>query len=360
MHDVVVIGGGVVGLSIAWESCRRGLSVVLVDQGRPGGEASWAGAGMLPPGHPGSPLSELSSVSTDLWPQWSADLREQTGIDNGYRRCGGLRIPVERDEEIDAEIALWQSAGIEAEVLRGAEIRECEPELSIQSIDAVCRLPGLAQVRNPRHLKALNSGCRRGGVDFRCGQPVLEFKEAHGRTCAAVTPTEEINGRQFVVACGAWSGRVLSGCCDSIRIEPVRGQIVLLDGDCPPIGHVLEQGRRYVVPRPDGRVLVGSTEERTGFEKANTAEAVSELIAFATSLLPVLGSSRFDRAWSGLRPQSVRGLPYLGAVPGRENLFVAAGHFRDGLKLSPATAVVMAELITGQRPSIAIDQFAPR
>ncbi|REJ90378.1 MAG: glycine oxidase ThiO [Planctomycetota bacterium] len=358
MHDVVVIGGGVVGLSVAYECSRRGLSVVLLDQTQPGREASWAGAGILPPGHPGSPLAELSNLSTGLWPRWSAELREETGIDNGYRRCGGLRIPEQSPGETAAEVDEWRHAGVAADILEQAQIRECEPELAGPGIESACRLPTLAQVRNPWHLQALIAACARRGVDIRCGQPVTGFDEQRGRTRAVLTPGGPVSGHNFVVAAGAWSQRLLANSRTSIEIEPIRGQIVLLSTHRPLIRHVVEQGPRYLVPRPDGRTLVGSTEERAGFHKANTATAVSGLIAFAVSVVPALADSRFEQAWSGLRPRALRGLPYLGRPLNRENLFLAAGHFRDGLKLSPGTAVVLADLLTGQPPSIDIDRFA--
>ena len=359
MHDVVVIGGGVIGLSIAYEAARRGLSVSVLDQGQPGREASWAGAGILPPGHPGSPLGELSAASTELWPRWSADLREETGIDNGYRRSGSLEFPAALGETLDTELAAWRAAGFTVETLSPAEIREREPDVSAELFAAVYRLPELAQVRNPWHLKALISACRSRGVEFRCGQPVTAFAEERGRVTSAVTPAGNLPAGRFVVASGAWSTRLLAGCCDSVKVEPIRGQIVLLQTHGSLFRHVLQQGPRYLVPRTDGRVLVGSTEERAGFEKANTAEAIAELMEFATSLVPKLAAARFERAWSGLRPRSLRGMPYLGQIPGRDNLFVATGHFRDGLKLSPATAVAVVDLLTGQSPSISLVPFAP-
>ena len=137
------------------------------------------------------------------------------------------------------------------------------------------------------------------------------------------------------------------------------GQIVLLAVETPPFRHVIEVGRRYLVPRPDGRVLIGSTEEWAGFNKCNTAGAVAELLRFAVEVVPALAAARYERAWAGLRPRSLDGLPYLGRVPDTENLFVATGHFRSGLQMSPATAVLMRQLILAQEVLIPLDAFSP-
>jgi glycine oxidase len=137
----------------------------------------------------------------------------------------------------------------------------------------------------------------------------------------------------------------------------VRGQIALLQTGRPLIRRVLLQGARYLVPRPDGRVLAGSTEEDAGFDKRTTAGAIAELVRFAASLVPALAGAHLERCWAGLRPGSPDGLPFLGPVPGLANLFVAAGHFRAGIQLSPATGLVMKELLLGQRPSVALEAF---
>jgi glycine oxidase len=134
--------------------------------------------------------------------------------------------------------------------------------------------------------------------------------------------------------------------------------MVLLDDLTKPLRRIIEVGARYLVPRSDGKLLIGSTEEWTGFDKGNTAESVASLIRFATDLVPALKSARVDRFWSGLRPHAKRGSPYLGQVPNIDNLFVAAGHFRSGLMLSPITGLLMRQLLLRQPPLVAMDEFA--
>ena len=364
--DILMIGGGVIGLSIAYELAGQGIAVTVVEQGQFGREASWAGAGILPPGNPeftATPEACLRGHSHALWPRLSAELRETTSIDNGYRVSGGIEVapPSVPDagrvrDAFDDEIAAWRTEGVAVEELSAAALREREAALT-PSITAAYRLPGMAQVRNPRHLKALLAGCADRGVRLIPGQPVIGFDRGENRIAAARTPAETFAAEKFCVAGGAWSRQLLANVGCNIAIEPVRGQIVLLSCQPLPFRHIINCGPRYLVPRPDGRVLVGSTEEHAGFEKRNTAAAIAELIDFAVDLVPALAGARFEQAWSGLRPGSSDGLPYLGRVPETENLFVAAGHFRSGLQMSPATALVMRQLLLNQPPVFSLEAF---
>jgi len=361
MQDVVVIGGGVIGLSTAYELAGRGLRVTLLDAQQPGREASWAGAGILPPARPGDPrhpLAPLTRAACEVWPPLSAELRETTGVDNGYRRCGGIGAAADEagEDALPAEIEEWRAAKVRVERLSAAELAEHEPAVRTQA--GAYRLPDLCQVRNPRHLKALEIGCARRGVMIRPGQPVVEFDRRGEQITAVHTPTDRFAARQFLVAAGPWSQQLLAGTGSRLEIEPVRGQIVLLSQPRPVLRHVIECGPRYLVPRPDGRVLVGSTEEWVGFDNRNTTRAMGSLLALAQALVPVLAEARFERAWAGLRPHARRGLPYMGRHPDAENLFIAAGHFRAGLNLSPITARVMTQLMQGETPDLPLDAFA--
>ena len=349
--DVIVIGGGVIGLSIAWELSGQGASVRLLEQGQFGQEASWAGAGMLIPGNPElarSPEAQLRAESHALWPDWTERLRAETGIDNGYARCGGIEVRRNGSAtELDAEITAWRAEGVTVETPNLDEFRQHFPALH-PNVSSGYVLPELGQVRNPRHLKALVSACAARGVDLRAGSPVVGFNHLANRIAAVRTPAEEHRAAEFVIAGGAWSRELLRQAGHDISIEPVRGQIVLLEARPLPFRCVIQSGLRYLVPRADGRILIGSTEEHVGFDKRNTAEAVSDLIDFARGIVPALGTARFERCWSGLRPHATNGLPHIGRLPEIANLSVAAGHFRAGLQLSPITAVKVANAILGR------------
>ncbi|HUG89855.1 MAG TPA: FAD-dependent oxidoreductase, partial [Planctomycetaceae bacterium] len=306
--DILIVGGGVIGLSIAYELAGQGSAVIVLEQGQFGREASWAGAGILPPGNPegaADPAARLRAHSHILWPRLSAELRESTGIDNGYRVSGGLEVLPHGGvaSQLTSEIEAWRSEGVAVEELSTAELRECEPALN-PSITAAYRLPGMSQVRNPRHLKALVAGCAARGVRLVAGQPVIGFDRREQRIAAVRTPTGTFAAAKFCVAGGAWSRQVLATVGCEIAVEPVRGQIILLSCQPLPFRHIINCGPRYLVPRPDGRILVGSTEEHVGFEKQNTAGAISGLLEFAVDLVPALAKARFEQAWSGLRPGS--------------------------------------------------------
>ena len=252
---------------------------------------------------------------------------------------------------------MWRSEGVVAEELTAEQALRIEPQLS-PHLQRVCRLPEMAQVRNPRHLKALLTGCAARNVQLIPGCSVVGFTSARERVVSVRTSNGEMSAGEYCVAGGAWSGQLLAEAGCTLDIEPVRGQIVQLSATPLPFQHVIECGPRYLVPRPDGRILVGSTEEWVGFEKRNTAAGISGLIEFATELVPSLAQAKFERAWAGLRPGTRSGHPWLSPVPQINNLFVAAGHFRSGLQLSPGSAILMSQMILRHEPAMETDAFA--
>jgi glycine oxidase len=361
MSDGVVVGGGVIGLSLAWELAGQGAAVTVLDQGPCGREASWAGAGILPPGcveTARTPEQRLRAHSHALWPRLSEQLHDETGIDNGYRNCGGLGVSFGSAADLGGEVAHWTAEGVTVEPLTAEELRRVEPALN-SALAAAYRLPEQSQVRNPRHVKALIAACAARGVVLREGMPALEF-ERHGKQIQAVrTPAGSITSGAFCIAAGAWAGRVAESVGLRLFVEPVRGQIVQVLTPPGLLRHVVEEGTRYLVPRPDGRLLIGATEERAGFDKRNTAGAVAALLRFATRLVPALETASLERTWAGFRPGTPDRLPFLGRAADLENLFVAAGHFRSGLQMSPATARVMRQLMLGQPLDFPLDGLEP-
>jgi glycine oxidase len=235
-------------------------------------------------------------------------------------------------------------------------LHRLEPSLSPALRHGV-HLPGMAQVRNPRHLRALVTACRQRGATLLPHHAVRALTVRAGRVEAVQTDAGPVSAGRYLIAAGAWSEALLAPLGWRPGVKPIRGQIALLHTGDARVRPILMQGKRYLVPRLDGRVLAGSTEEDVGFDPRPTAGAIEGLLGFARGLVPSLADATLERSWAGLRPGSPDGLPFLGGVPGVENLFVATGHFRAGLQLSPGTGVVMAEVLAGERPSIPLDEF---
>jgi glycine oxidase len=364
MEDVLIIGGGVIGLSLAYELAGEGLSVRVLERAEPGREASWAGAGILPPPASIEPpsLARLMDMSWRLHAVWHEQLRGLCGIDNGYRRTGGLYLASESAEVPDllAQAAAWQRSGTAAEVLDPAELLRKEPGLQggwASQAPAALWVPDEAQLRNPWHMKALRAACQARGVQLSPWLAAEGFLVRRGRVQGVDTPAGRINTGAVCIAGGAWSQGIAARLGLELRVRPVRGQIVLLGPGQPLLRRIVNVGRRYLVPRAEGRVLVGSTEEEAGFDNRTTAAGISGLLEFALRLVPQLAQARVEASWAGLRPASADGLPYLGAVPELQNAYVAAGHHRNGLLLSPATAVVMSRIIRGVPPEVDLTPF---
>jgi glycine oxidase len=354
--DVLIIGGGVIGLTTAYFLARDGIRVAVIDKGEFGQESSWAGAGILPPARPSPtqhPYEQLRGHSANLFPVLSAELRERTGLDNGYLRCGGLDFSSATDAAACAE---WRAEGIAFEIVEGKALLRLEPALS-PHVRQACYLPEMGQIRNPRHVKAVLAGCQALGVELRPGCPVLGFERQAERITALRTAGGSLSAGRYLLSAGAWSEALLEPLGWRPGIRPVRGQIALLNTGPPLLHRILLEGKRYLVPRPDGRVLIGSTEEDAGFDKRTTATAIADLLELGQRLVPQLAGAHLERCWAGLRPGSPDGMPFLGPVPGIANLFVAAGHFRAGIQLSPGTALVLKELLLDQPLTVSLEAF---
>lgn len=363
---VVIVGGGVMGLSVAWRLAVEGVNATLLERREGvGREASWAGAGIIAANVDRlrtNPGVDLRSWSAALYPEWSAALREETGIDNGYRRCGGVdvaRTPAE-DDDLRTSAGRWRSERIVFERLDPRDFQKVEPALGPGLVSAYF-LPDRAQVRNPRHLDALRAAAAKRGVTFETGREATGFDRRDGRVTAVRTADGPIACDRLVVTAGPWTGALLGGLGVDAPTPPLKGQIVLLkvrEGDRSP-RRVVEHGKCYLVPRDDGRVLVGATEEDAGFDTLPHGAGFAALLAEAYSLCPSLAEAEVERTWAGLRPGSLDTRPYIGRLPGYDNVVVAAGHKRAGLQLSPATAEAVVDLVLDRPPRIDLAPFRP-
>jgi len=347
--DIVVVGGGIIGISVAWHLAREGASVKVIERGLVGGGASGAAAGMLAPlaeaPRPG-PFVELGLASLKKYPEFIDRLKEEAGLDPSCGGSGLLRVAL--DEEGAAAICTaseWQeAAGFRVERLTSSEARTVEPELTETVVAAV--LSQDEQQFDPRVLtKALAVACERRGVEIVEDTPVIGFEREDDHVRAVVTSEQSILCGNVVIAGGAWSEEIGRQLGAALPVFPVRGQIMALRADPPPIRHTIYAHHGYLVPRGDGRIIVGATAENAGFDSRATAFGLSWLLETAQRLVPRLSGATFDSVWAGLRPATSDGLPILGRLPGLENGYAATGHFRNGILLAPITGELIANLI---------------
>lgn len=349
--SIVVVGGGVIGMLTARELALAGQQVSVLEAGALGSEASWAGGGIVSPLYPWRyppAVTRLATRAQLAYPALCEQLRSETGIDPEMTECGLLMLapPDERD-------ALVWARQFEREVKRvdATEIAAIFPGLAAGGRGLW--MPTVANVRNPRLLQALAVSLRQLGVEVVEHCEIQRAQAQKGRIVSLQDQTGKVwYGEQMVLCAGAWSGRLLQSLGEEIAVEPVRGQMLLYR---LPIGlvpcMVLQQGR-YLIPRRDGHVLVGSTLEYVGFDKQTTQEAWRELRQSAEAILPALRDFTPIQHWAGLRPGSPNGIPYIGAIPGLTNAWVNAGHFRNGLVLAPASAKLLADVMLGRATEI--------
>jgi len=350
--DVVVVGGGVIGCAIARRAALDGLRVVVVERGRPGAEASWAAAGMLSPlaeaREPG-PFLDLLLQAREIYPAFSAALREETGVDVAYSDAGTLFLSLRAEDDAELEERWqWQSAlGLAVERLRAEDVRAAEPALS-PDVRQALRFPGDHQVDNRSLSAALWSAALRAGAEFRLGCEAARLLVEDGRAAGIGDSSgERISAGAVVIAGGAWAGRV-EGLPRRLPVEPVRGQLLALEAVPPIFRHVVDSPRCYLVPRSEGRVIAGATVERTGYRKAVTPAGVRRLLDGAVEIAPALEHAPIAEMWSGLRPGTPDGLPIVGPDPDLPNLLYAAGHFRNGILLAPLTGELVAGWLRGE------------
>ncbi len=366
--DVLIVGAGIIGLSLAYELAKRGQKVVIVDAQAAGKAASWAGVGILPPvaeRENNDSLEQLRALSHRLLAEWSQELTQRTGIDTGYRRCGGVYVATTTGEAatLAANRLWWDELGIQAESWTPDQLVQHEPSLNHLAysgrLKAIWSLPGECQLRTPWYVRALMAACRQLGVIIEENCRVESVHCERARVTHLDTSMGPMSAEHYCVTAGPWTRLVLEQMHVTSGIMPIRGQVILMrpQSERPWLTRIINEGHRYLVTRDDGCILVGSNEEEVGYVCETTDSVLADLKAWAEGMIPELGRVPIERSWAGLRPGSFDSYPYIGALPDRSNLYVAAGHFRAGIHLSAGTARVMADLITTGRSEIDLTPF---
>ena len=360
--DVLIVGGGVIGLAIAREVARSGMSVRLLERGATGGEATGASAGMLAAqleAHEPGPLLSLSLASRALYPDFLRALQGETGETVDLRREGALVVALDEAEReaLARSASAQRRMGLDVKTLDAVEIRELEPLVSGDAHGGM-HLPHEHTVDPRRLVEVLRRAAEAAGAEVRAGVEatciLMERGTARGARAADGT---EHRARETVVAAGAWAGALPAEGIPVPPSEPVRGQMLCFAAPGI-VRHVVASEEVYLVPRSDGRLLAGSTMERAGFDRSVTAEGMARIAAAAIRLVPRLAAAAFHSAWAGLRPGTPDGLPVLGrAAPG---LLYACGHLRNGIVLTPLTAAIVARILRGEAPGTDLSPFDPR
>jgi glycine oxidase len=354
--DVIIIGGGIIGLSLALELRKGGATVLVIDKGEPGREASYAAGGMLVdnPLETRPALQPLATASARMYPEFVREIQLESELKIDLRDQGALLF-LSQEEIAKAGSAELRSAEGHStpEILSPAALIELEPAM------AVPKYPGFflrERSVDPRALSAAaHVAAKRRGVDFSSGDAVTEVNLSDGRVTGVSARKTSFLSSKVVNCAGAWSGQIPP---HKFPTRPIKGQMLcLLSPARELLKHVIRTPEVYLIPRSDGRILVGATVEEAGFDKRTDIETIQKLHRAAVALVPELGNGKILEDWAGLRPRTPDSLPILGttATPG---YYVATGHFRDGILLAPITARVMAQIIAGNRPEHDLSAFS--
>jgi glycine oxidase len=360
-YDAVIAGGGVIGASIALELASAGLDVALYDANQPGKEASWASAGMISPApeNLGSiPFVPISLASVALYPEFIRKVEELSGIDVGYRRDGAIDALFggNIEEELSTVIALQHGVGLRAEALNPEQAREMEPALS-EGIEAAIFRPDEESLDNRAFTDAVLKAAQRKGVKIFAGNGARSIWKEEGRCKGLILQNGRVEAKFTIIAAGCFSAQI-EGVAPYAPVFPAKGQMIALRCESIEIRRVLWLEHTYLVPRKDGRIIAGSTIERTGFDREVTAGGIKKILSEVLRLAPGLEKARIEETWAGLRPDSPDHLPILGPTD-VDGLLIATGHFRSGILLAPITARLMQEWICSERVSVDWERFSP-
>jgi glycine oxidase len=360
--DVLIVGGGIIGLSLAHRLAAENRRVVVLDRREPGLEASWAAAGMLSAA-PESPddlsLMPLAKKSFALYPDFVAAIEGRSASRANFRRDGALELffGASAEAERDRTVAAHRTLGLTTQSVSPAAARSIEPSLS-NSAYAAAWLPDEYSVEPRALTAAVLHAAKNCGVDVRANVEIKNLVIEGSRCIGAESHSQKIFAAHVVLAAGCFS----SGIGAAARLaptQPVRGQMVSLRAARPVPNHVVRSHKGYVVPRGNGLLVAGSTIEHVGFEKNVTAAGIGGILAAAIELIPELAGAAIEETWCGLRPDTPDHLPLIGRTE-YEGLWLATGHYRNGILLAPATAEILGDWILRGKTDFDVAAYSPQ
>ncbi|MCW8825656.1 MAG: glycine oxidase ThiO [Gammaproteobacteria bacterium] len=350
--EFLVVGGGLIGLLTAKLLHQSGVDVALVEKGEIGRESSWAGGGIISPLYPWrypDAVTQLALWGQRRYPKLCDQLASETGIDPEWTQSG-LLMPNLSEKEIKVALEWAERYGYPMAQLNSEQIGDIEPHLS--HFSSALWMESVAQIRNPRLVQSLKRSLELSGVPLIEGFEVDRIVESNGRVSGVEAGGVLVSAQHVIVCGGAWSGEILKRAGVELSISPVKGQMLLLKSEPDLLKRITLLEGHYLIPRRDGRVLIGSTLEHDGFNKETTDNAKEELLAAMEELAPELNRFEVEMQWSGLRPgSSNQGIPFIGSC-GPDGLFINSGHFRNGVVLGYASAQLLVDMALGHEPII--------
>jgi len=355
MSTVNIIGSGIMGMLTAHELIKQGYSVTLFDKGQAGQESTWAGGGIISPLFPwryDDAISELVALSQSLYSSVIKELNEFSDLDPEYRHSGMLMLDCNDHEKAYS----WaKQFNTHIDPVSHADLKGRFKHLNDRYQHGLW-MPQIHQIRNPRFANLAKQSLLNRGVTFHENTPISKIDIQNNKIQSIHCPNKQYHADVTVICTGAWTGDFLNECHNKedipVKVHPVHGQMLLLKLDKPLFNEIILNHGRYIIPRADGHVLIGSTTEMIGFKKQTTSAVKESLLNYATSVIPQLKTATIVKHWSGLRPGSIKGIPTISVHPRIDNLFINAGHYRNGLVTAPASAKLMQQIICNEKTSL--------
>jgi glycine oxidase len=344
MTDCIIVGGGLIGMLTARELKQAGADVILLERGKLGGESTWAGGGILSPLYPwryDDAVNALAKHSQRVYAEIAQQLQDETGIDPEYTQSGLLVL----DNDTGKAAAWADKWDMRLHILKAtAALNDCEPVLNAKFQSALW-MPDISQMRNPRLIKALKASLDYRKIPYVENSEVIKLDIKNNRVNGVITHEKSYKADKVIIAGGAWSHKIIGKIARPPEIEPVKGQMILFKGEPGLLKTIVLSNEHYLIPRRDGRILAGSTLERTEFKKELTQNARVDLRTAAIDIVPELERLPIEHHWAGLRPGSEQGIPYICEHPDINSLFINSGHYRNGVILGAASACLLADIV---------------